>query len=272
MSNQPNTYPKSWVRLDDTPEALPPIDPALSAMFSVSQKGAEGDSALPIQMYGSAFFVNVDAPTVFARTYDMLDVVKKKGFTQEVLGGVRWHIQANWLLSDLDNEHLIYLGELRAFYLSYKADSIRPNIYEYSPDDEELVRGALELLSVKVKRVDDDRCYVEMAGCTQGGKALIDYMARGFISLWPEGSDLLREHFNIAPTSAPSAKHKGGRPGFEADKWAWEQVNVHKRPPLSVHKEWIERRSNYKLLTDPDRAWRKAIKADKDKTKERRKQ
>lgn len=64
----------------------------------------------------------------------------------------------------------------------------------------------------------------------------------------------------LAKIAASPAPYKRGRhESYEEDDWAWEQVNIKKRPRLEVRKEWMERLSPGRDLVDPPGSFRHAI-------------
>lgn len=58
---------------------------------------------------------------------------------------------------------------------------------------------------------------------------------------------------------------KPGRPHFPEDIWAWKEVNQNGRPQTEVYQEWLQRIMNNPdrcHLVDPERQFKKIIKAD----------
>jgi hypothetical protein len=68
------------------------------------------------------------------------------------------------------------------------------------------------------------------------------------------------------PISIKKANHRGGRPRYPENEWAYHQVNDRRRKPDEVYREWLERTGDrYKQLDNPRDSFQKAIKPKKPK-------
>jgi hypothetical protein len=77
--------------------------------------------------------------------------------------------------------------------------------------------------------------------------------------------ELVRQGW-VAGATAGASGPEGGRPRNPIDSWAWEQVNILKRPRRIVFEEWRQRNAGAgRTLRDEARSWRHAIKADRNK-------
>jgi hypothetical protein len=72
----------------------------------------------------------------------------------------------------------------------------------------------------------------------------------------PDGRPSINAEFLANLKSIPK---RGSHTSYAEDNWAWDEVNVKKRPRAEVRKEWMQRLSQGRKLQDPPGSFRHAI-------------